>query len=159
MAQLQLGDAVLDASGAYSPVCFFSHADKDVAAPFVGLTLASGYKLSLSPDHYIVVGGVHVYAKNVVVGDELVYFDGAALKTSSVRATSEVTKAGLFNPYTLSGSIVVDGVAASCHSSWILDGVAFPPARNSTAETSDDLTCPRLDETFLDARRGRLVHL
>ena len=33
---------------------------------------------------------------------------------------------GLYNPYTLSGTIVVDGVVASCHSSWILDGLAPP---------------------------------
>ena len=31
-----------------------------------------------------------------------------------------------YNPYTLSGTIVVDGVVASCHSSWILDGLAPP---------------------------------
>ncbi len=29
----------------------------------------------------------------------------------------------MFNPYTLSGSIVVDGVAASCHSSSALDRI------------------------------------
>jgi len=126
MAELQLGDAVLDASGAYSTVYFFGHADKDGAAPYVDLTLASGYKLSLTPDHYLVLDGKHVYAKDVAVGDELPYFDDGAFKTSSVSAISETTKSGLFNPYTLSGSIVVDSVAASCHSSWILDGVVSP---------------------------------
>ena len=30
---------------------------------------------------------------------------------------------GLFNPYTLGGTIVVDGVLASAHSSWVLDGL------------------------------------
>ena len=30
---------------------------------------------------------------------------------------------GLFNPYTLGGTIVVDGVVASAHSSWVLDGL------------------------------------
>ena len=69
-----------------------------------------------------------MYAKDVAVGDVLSYFDGAAFKASPVKSTKETTKSGLFNPYTLSGSIVVDGVAASCHSSWILDGVACPPA-------------------------------
>ena len=69
-----------------------------------------------------------MYAKDVAVGDELQYFDGAALKTSSVRAVTETTKSGLYNPYTFSGSIVVDDVAASCHSSWILDGVLPPRA-------------------------------
>ena len=48
MSQLQLGDAVLDASGAYSQVYFFSHADKDVAATFVDITLESNHTLSLS---------------------------------------------------------------------------------------------------------------
>lgn len=31
--------------------------------------------------------------------------------------------AGLYNPYTLAGTIVVDGMQASCHSSWVLDGL------------------------------------
>ena len=60
MAELQLGDAVLDASGAYSPVYFFSHADKDVAATFVDVALESGHLLSLSPDHYVVGGRVEL---------------------------------------------------------------------------------------------------
>ena len=60
MAELQLGDAVLDAAGAYSPVYFFSHADKDVAAPFIDVALESGHLLSLSPDHYLVRGGVEI---------------------------------------------------------------------------------------------------
>ena len=54
-----------------------------------------------------------MYAKDVAVGDKLAYFDGAALKTSSVRAVTQTTKFGLFNPYTLSGSIVVDGVSST----------------------------------------------
>ena len=80
-----------------------------------------------------------MYAKDVAVGDLLPYFDGVTFKASPVKSTKETLKSGLFNPYTHSGSIVVDGVAASCHSSWILDGVACPPAR----------------QLFLDARRGR----
>ena len=44
----------------------------------------------------------------------------------AVVSTAFVSKRGLYNPYTLSGTIVVDGVAASCHSSWILDGL-LPP--------------------------------
>ena len=150
MSQLQLGDAVLDASGAYSEVYFFSHADGDVAATFVDVTLASGYKLSLSPDHYLVVDGAHVYAKDVAVGDALSYFDGAALETSAVAATAEVTKRGLFNPYTLSGSIAVNGVAASCHSSWVLDG-AFEP-RTAAVVYQRLFAVPRAAYKLLGAR-------
>ena len=32
-------------------------------------------------------------------------------------------RAGLYNPLTLGGTIVVDGVAASAHSDWFLDGL------------------------------------
>ena len=67
-----------------------------------------------------------MYAKDVAVGDVLSYFDGVTFKTSPVKSTSVSLKSGLFNPYTHSGSIVVDGVVASCHSSWILDGVLAP---------------------------------
>jgi Hint module len=36
---------------------------------------------------------------------------------------STTSKAGLYNPYTMSGDIVVNGVLASCHSDWVLDRV------------------------------------
>jgi hypothetical protein len=59
-----------------------------------------------------------------VVGD-LVHVAGrlGASQLEAIVAKSLVPGAGLFNPYTLSGSIVVDGVAASCHSSSALDGI------------------------------------
>ena len=76
-----------------------------------------------------VLHGTHVYAKDVRPGDRLDYFDGAAFHSSAVRTITETTKTGLYNPYTLSGSLVVDGIAASCHSSWILDGVAYRTRR------------------------------
>jgi Hint module len=40
---------------------------------------------------------------------------------------STVNKAGLYNPYTMSGEIVVNGMLASCHSDWVLDPIM--PAR------------------------------
>jgi len=126
MASLQLGDEVLDATGAYSPVYFFSHADAVVEAPFVELVLEGDHKISLSPDHYIASNGKLLYAKDVSLGDKIDYVVDGATKSGAVVKTSEVVERGLYNPYTLSGSIVVDGVAASCHSSWILDGL-LPP--------------------------------
>ena len=43
------------------------------------------------------------------------------LKLGRVLLNRMVPKQGLFNPYMLSGNIVVNGVAASAHSSWVLD--------------------------------------
>ena len=37
---------------------------------------------------------------------------------------STVTKAGMYNPYTLGGDIVVNCALASCHSAWFLDNGA-----------------------------------
>mgnify|MGYP003312984875 CR=1 FL=1 len=48
------------------------------------------------------------------------------IKNDVVANATNVVAEGLYNPYTLSGTIVVDGVLASCHSSWILDGLVAP---------------------------------
>ena len=47
------------------------------------------------------------------------------LGVKQVLSVGRLVSKGAFNPYTLSGSIVVDGVAASVHSEWVLD--AFMP--------------------------------
>ena len=67
-----------------------------------------------------------VYAKDVRVQDVLGYVVNGSIKTGEVVSVATSLQRGLYNPYTLSGSIVVDGVVASCHSSWILDGL-LPP--------------------------------
>ena len=95
-------------------------------APFVELVLESDAKLSLTPDHYVAANDKLIYAKDVRVGDSISYVDNGAFKSGAVVSTTRSSKRGLYNPYTLSGTIVVDGVAASCHSSWILDGL-LPP--------------------------------
>ena len=142
MASLQLGDAVLDSTGAYSPVYFFSHAAADVDAYFVELVLENDYKLSLSPDHYINANGRLVYAKDVRVQDVLGYVESGSIKTGEVVSVATSLQRGLYNPYTLSGSVVVDGVVASCHSSWILDGVL--PPRAAAAVYQRVFVVPRL---------------
>jgi len=150
MASLQLGDAVLDATGAYSPVYFFSHADGAVVAPFVELSLENAYKLSLSPDHYVAANGHLIYAKDVAIGDVLGYVDSGATKSGAVVSTTRSFRRGLYNPYTLSGTIVVDGVVASCHSSWILDG--FLPPRVAAVVYQQLFVVPRLAYKLLGPR-------
>jgi hypothetical protein len=67
-----------------------------------------------------------VRAKDVLVGD-FVLAEGADSSSGlQLHRVTNVTRAhnvGLFNHYTLSGSILVDGVQASCHSDWLLDGL------------------------------------
>lgn len=44
-----------------------------------------------------------------------------------VTRVSSRIKQGLFNPFTLSGTIVVNGVVASVHSEWLLDDLVTSP--------------------------------
>jgi len=98
------------------------------ASSFVKLETASGAVLRLTADHHLFVTRdgerLEIPSSKTLVGD-LVHVAGrhGASELEAIASKSLVAGTGLFNPYTLSGSIVVDGVAASCHSSWALDGL------------------------------------
>ena len=125
---------------------FFGHSEEKLA-PYVKLELQGVRSaLELSPDHYIHVcpdretttscdleNSVLVYASEVAVGDYVWSCEGTEgrqgnasegrCEVAQVVAKSIVPRLGLYNPFTLSGNIVVNGVLASAHSSWFLDGV------------------------------------
>ncbi|KAI8466133.1 MAG: hint module-domain-containing protein [Monoraphidium minutum] len=141
MDELRIGDRVLAAGpgGAleYQDVYFFGHRDGAAAASFVRLELEGGSSaLELTPDHFVPVlpagGGSGAlgaarmtYARDVAPGDVLLIADGAGgLRPAAVSGAGAVRRRGLFNPYTLGGSVLVDGVLASAHSSWLVDGPA-----------------------------------
>ena len=54
--------------------------------------------------------------------------DGAMALDQVVSATTEVA-VGAYNPLTMNGTIVVDGVVASAHSDWFLDGIVSAEAQ------------------------------
>ncbi|MFO1072876.1 MAG: hypothetical protein U1E17_15160 [Geminicoccaceae bacterium] len=139
MDELRIGDRVevvrADGSLGFEDVYLFTHKDGAVTAPYVTLTLGSGRALTLSPRHFIptatAAGGwqdrVLKAAEEVQVGDTVWYQgDDGAMASAPVTAAATGMRAGLFNPLTLGGTIVVDGVAASAHSDWFLDGIASP---------------------------------
>ena len=95
--------------------------------------LESGRKLTLSPRHFIPVAtdrGARWQARVLKGGNEVrvgdvVWFDGpnGVATASPVIEIAREVRPGLYNPLTLGGTIVVDGVAASAHSDWFLDGL------------------------------------
>ncbi len=97
------------------------------------LTLASGRALTLSPRHFIPVAAgadgawdarVAKGADEVRVGDFVWSAAGEGrMAVDEVVAVATRAAAGAYNPLTLNGTIVVDGVVASAHSDWFLDGV------------------------------------
>lgn len=89
--------------------------------------------LTLTPDHFVPVAldakatwPQHMMkrARDVVAGMH-VFLPGSedSVKPMFVKAVRNKIMRGAFNPYTLGGTVVVDGVVASAHSSWLLDPV------------------------------------
>lgn len=69
---------------------------------------------------------VNTRAKDIRVGDIILALTQDAdrpkgLTRHNVTAVNVVQKRGLFNPYTMSGRILVNNVSVSTHSEWILD--------------------------------------
>jgi hypothetical protein len=123
VSSLSTGDSVHVGRGEYSPVFLWTHRDA-AAAParaYVQLVTARG-ALTLTAGHYVYVNGdlsAPVAASAVRVGDALVAGDGGRAAVVAVRAAAG---AGLYNPQTLHGDIVVDGVVTTTYTS------AVPPA-------------------------------
>ena len=141
MSALALGDrvAALDADGrpTFSPVLAFL--DRRPAGPpkfFYSLATADGVSLELTPSHLIHVAPnnatwsedgadfrqlVPVFARDVQVGQYIYVVSGAddddAQKVKPVRVTGVTTvhKMGAYAPMTGTGSIIVNGVVASCY--------------------------------------------
>lgn len=97
---------------ASSPVFMFTHKMATVRYPFVQLTTASNHSLSLTRGHYLYVNGRLAAASTVKVGDSLELADRSA---SRVLRVGERMDVGLYNPQTLDGDLVVDGVRVSTY--------------------------------------------
>jgi desert hedgehog len=110
MAELEVGDVVHVGKGKFSEVFMFTHRVAGGWSEFVEMSSKSGAVLRASSGHYVYVNGDLSAAKSVVAGDEIELADGTK---DVVVKVSTVQKQGLFNPQTIDGSIVVDGVLAS----------------------------------------------
>jgi desert hedgehog protein len=137
MEELETGDEILtfDSNGrkVFSPVYLWGHRDADTTASFYEISTAAGAKLTLSEGHYMYVaengyeGATMASATTlspelVKVGQGAWVMTAAGPECSEITEIAKVEKKGLFNPMTLTGTIVVDGVLASCYS----ESPAFP---------------------------------
>ena len=93
------------------------------------------FTLEASPDHFLMVSSnaaeatsfpssrLNLRATDVQPGQVMWVPTGAGLQTAVVQDVNRVWLQGLYNPYTVAGTIVVNGVAATVHSRWFLDSV------------------------------------
>jgi uncharacterized protein YjbI with pentapeptide repeats len=121
MDALAVGDRVAVGCGHFSPVYMFTHRLADEQSAFVALRTASGAQLRLTSGHFLYVNGALAPASQVLVGDAVELASGAA---DVVVAVEAAVSAGLYNPQTLQGDVVVDGVRASTYTTAVAPAVA-----------------------------------
>jgi hypothetical protein len=130
MDELRVGDRVRVAKDAFSDVFLFTHKIQSATAAFVFIQTTSEHSISMTPGHYVYANGTSlVPAASVRVGDELTLASGAR---STVVSISAVVHAGVYNPQTLHGDIVVDEIVASTYTtavSPVLGHASLSPLR------------------------------
>jgi len=138
MDALAVGDVVRVSPSAFSPVIGWSHAHAAAHTAYVRVETTSA-ALDVTPGHYLYVYGRAdewgrpstgadarrrrrlVAAGVVAVGDRL-QVRGALQAVTAV--TALVAPSGRYAPHTAAGSIVVDGVTASCYTTAVAPAVA-----------------------------------
>lgn len=110
MDELEVGD-VVQVGDEFSPVFGFTHRMPLVSQDFIELTTGSGYRIALTKGHFLYVNDQLRPAAEVRKFDRLRLVDGE----TSVERIEVVRKTGLYNPQTLHGDIVVNGVVASTY--------------------------------------------
>ena len=144
ISHLEVGDKVLTVSRTgmvlFEEIYLLGHKDFRSVGLFLQIHTDNNATLRLTRDHQIPFTSQVDKATNygpaagVKVGDYVrVVSDGSTtVSLGKVTAVEEILAQGYFNPYTMGGNIVVDGVVASCHSSFVLDklfnrvGISIP---------------------------------
>jgi hypothetical protein len=122
MANLAIGDKVLVGDGSkYSEIFMFSHRDTDADSVFLNIRTTSGDALLLTPDHYLYLNRTLVIARNAKIGDILLTRDGSETTIVSIVQERHV---GLYNPHTLQGDLVVNGILVSSYTSAVAPTLA-----------------------------------
>ena len=112
MDELKVGQRVAVGKGDFSEVFMFTHEDVHVRRAFRRFHTAAGPAITVTDGHYLRVGNQLKAAAVVNVGDVLSLQTGEKTK---IVAVHRVVGEGLYNPQTLHGDIVVDGIVASTY--------------------------------------------
>lgn len=122
MDQLAIGDRVLTSPGVFSDVFAWTHHDPLHTSPgYVHISTLSSHDLTVTAGHFVYANGGAIPADAVRIGDTMMSANGTCTRVVSVQ---RVTSRGLFNPQTLDGNIVVDGLACSTYTAAVAPGAA-----------------------------------
>lgn len=128
MKDLRVRDVVSVGAGASSPVFAFSHQDARALSSFIRATFVDSNTtrtLTASAGHFVYAivddDPRLVPLHSLKVGDFLVGPDGHRLRVVQI---GETVARGLYNPHTLAGGMVVDGVRVSCYTTAVRPAAA-----------------------------------
>lgn len=113
MEDLKIGDNVLvGPGGEYEPIYSFGHFDTSVVkTEFLQIRTSTSSGLEMTPNHLIFTqGNIAVPASSIKVGDMVIMGSG---ELDTVTSIKEVTRTGIFAPFTSSGTIVTNGILSS----------------------------------------------
>lgn len=119
MQSLRSGDQVLSKTGAFEPVLGFLHVTgANEVSNFLSVKHSSG-QLRVSPHHVVFVENGDKLAIDLVAGDKLYVAEESGVVAREVLSVTQSSgRSGMFAPMTPSGTVVVDGVAASNYASY-----------------------------------------
>lgn len=130
MNEVKVGDKVLTADTStgklsYSDIYAFGHRDSEIVANYYTVTTASGKSLQLSPEHYMYVSengcndsitsSTTLSPNFIKVGMGAWINTSEGMKCSAIVDIHQGEEKGLYNAFTLNGSILVNDVYASCY--------------------------------------------
>jgi len=112
---LKLGDKVRVNENEFSEVFFLGHWDHtSISTNFVEIRLEDDNKLVVSRGHMIYVNNKLVQAKHAKVGDTMVTVEAKHSKNVMIMEIKDgVRVRGLYNPHTMHGDLVVNGIRVS----------------------------------------------
>jgi desert hedgehog len=122
MDQVRVGDVVKVGASQFSRVFMFTHRLENTVNEFIRVTVSSGDTLSVTSGHFIYVNGQLAASETVKVGDSLEL--GSSGAQATVTAISSASMRGLYNPQTLHGDLVVNGIRASTYTTAVEPRIA-----------------------------------
>ena len=133
MDQLEIGDLVLAKDGTYTMVYSFGHLDRRRNHQFLRITTMGNQfePLEITAGHLLFVDQIGlVPAGQIRVGDVLVTLEKDTNFAGKVLDVHKIYRKGMYAPFTVSGTIIVNGIATSSY-------IALPPAFQSTLSFED----------------------
>ncbi len=121
MDELKVGDRVAVADGKFSEVYLFTHKLAGVLHEFVSIVTEKGLRLRLTDGHYLLLNDGYKPASCAKIGDFVHLGDGTTSRTASV---SRIIDNGLYNPHTMQGDIIVNGLLISTYTTAVAPRLA-----------------------------------